>query len=65
MLLRTGAGSRYRSIAAAAARHAGRVNVGATVRRSNILVYVFIRFALTKRLKKVAHTRLSSVGFRS
>ena len=37
LLLRSGAGSRYRSIAAAAARHAGRVNFGPTVRRSNIL----------------------------
>jgi len=38
VLLRSGAGSRYRPIAAAAARHAGRVNVGPTARRSNELV---------------------------
>ena len=38
LLLRSGAGSRYRSIAAAAARHADRVNSGPTVRGSNILV---------------------------
>jgi len=37
LLLRSGAGSRYRSIAAAVVRHAGRVNSGPTVRRSNIL----------------------------
>jgi len=36
LLLRSGAGSRYRSIAAAATRHAGCVNFGPTVRRSNI-----------------------------
>jgi len=33
LLLRSGAGSRHRSIAAAAARHAGRVNFGPTARR--------------------------------
>ena len=33
------AGRRYRSIAAAAARHVGRVNRGPGVRRSNILDY--------------------------
>ena len=37
-LLRSGAGSRYRSIVTAAVRHAGRVNVGPTVRTSNILL---------------------------
>jgi len=36
LLLRSGAGSKYRSIAAAAARHAGRVNVGPTIRRSSV-----------------------------
>jgi len=34
------AGSRYRSIAAAAARRAGRVNVGPMVRRSDVCVVV-------------------------
>jgi len=38
LLLRSGTGSRYRSIAAAAVQHAGHVNFGPTVRRSNILV---------------------------
>jgi len=38
LLLRSGAGSRYRSIAAAAARYAGRVKCGPTARRSDILV---------------------------
>ena len=37
LLLRSGAGSRHRSIAAAVARHAGRANFGPTLRRSNIL----------------------------
>jgi len=36
--LRSGASSRYRFIAAAAARHTGRENCCATVKRSNILV---------------------------
>ena len=41
LLLRSGACRRYRTIAAAAAaRHAGRVNSGPTVRRSNVLVSV-------------------------
>jgi len=38
LLLRSGAGSRYRSMAAAAVRLAGRVNFGPTVRRSSIIV---------------------------
>jgi len=42
LLLKSVAGSRYRSVAAAAAaavaQHAGRVNFDPTVRRSNILV---------------------------
>jgi len=40
--LRSGAGSIYRSITAAAARHAGRVCFGPTVRRLNILVVVVV-----------------------
>ena len=42
MPLRSGAGSIYRSITAAAARHAGRVCFGPTVRRLNILVVVVV-----------------------
>jgi len=41
LLLRSSAGSRYRSIAAAAVRHAARVNFGPTVSRSVILVLQF------------------------
>ena len=41
LLLRSGAGSRYRSIAAAAVRHAARVNFSPTVSRSVILVLQF------------------------
>ena len=44
-----GAGSRYRSITAAAARHAGRVNFGPTVRRSNLLVFSRVATELTAR----------------
>ena len=39
LLLRSGAERTYRSIAAAAARDAGRVNFGPTARTSNILFY--------------------------
>jgi len=38
LLLRSGAGSRYRSIATASLRNAGSVNFCSTVRRSNMLV---------------------------
>jgi len=41
LLLRSDAGSRYRPIAAATARPAGRVNVGLIVRESNILVWSY------------------------
>jgi len=34
----SGAVSRYRPIAAAAARHAGRVNFGPTARRSGVII---------------------------
>jgi len=40
--LRSGASSRYQLIAAANARHAGRVNVDPTVKRSNIVVRSFV-----------------------
>ena len=40
LLLKSGAGSRYRVIAAATARRAGSVNFGPTVRKSNILVTI-------------------------
>ena len=40
LLLRSGAGGAYRSLAAAAARHAGRVNFVPTITRSNILVLI-------------------------
>ena len=42
-----GPGCRYRSTAAAAARHAGRVNFSPTVRRSNILVFLVLHWILS------------------
>ena len=56
LLLRSDAYSRYRLIAAAAARHAGRVNFGPTARRSSVLVMTYrsvILFLCRIRLKAV------------
>ena len=52
----------YRSVTNTVARHAGRVNFGPTLIRSNILVVS--NFVRLKKVK-VAHTRLPSVRFRS
>jgi len=52
--------SRYRSIAAAAARHAGRVNFGPTARRSSVLVMTYRSVILV-----LCPIRLKAVWLRS
>ena len=60
MLLRSGADSRYRAIAAAAAQHAGRVNFRPTVSRFNLLA-VITKSNMTLKLATETTAKVTSI----
>ena len=59
LLQRAGAGSIYRSIAAAAARHAGPVNFGPTLRMCNIAYSFHFQRTMSERAPTVVANRFN------